>query len=89
MGSMRIYTGYMKVYSGSMRVYTKSMRGLNWVYEGLHGVYSESMGEHWVSFSPPVLSPLEPPASLLLTTDQTLDSHHNTFSPKSAFASKP
>ena len=79
----------MRVYTGSMRVYTGSMRGLHgvceglhgvceglhWVYEGLHWVYSESTGEHWVSSPPQVLSPLDPQPPLLLTTDQTLDSH--------------
>ena len=92
MGSMRVYIGSMRglhwaseglhwVCEGLHWVY----EGLHWVYEGLHGVYSESVG------SPsPVLSSLDhPQPSLLLTMDQTLDSHHNTFSPESAFASKP
>ena len=88
-GFYEIYTGYVRVYTGSVRVYTGSTRGLHGVCEGLHGVYSESMGEHWVSCSPQSSPLWNPQPPLLLTTDQTLDSHHNTFSPKSAFASKP
>ena len=81
-----VYEGLHWVYKGLHWVY----EGLHCIYEGLHRVYSESVGEHWVSSPSPVLSSLDhPQPSLLLTMDQTLDSHHNTFSPESAFASKP